>query len=379
MYFLQEKFEEALAELQELISEKKESAFLKKAYVTKGLIEYNLEKYDDAIVTFKMVVENYPKTNEAEDAMESLENIYSTLNRVDDYLKYASLHASLKPSEAKQDSLTFMAAENQFRKNNICKDAVDGYSNYLMKFPNGLFIQKAHFLRAECYNRMNYRTQALEDYEYIIKEKRNSYSEQSFINAARLAYQLKNYSKALGYFQEIQKFGLSEGNILDAKSGETQSLFMLGNYGDCKKSAERLLNSRSVPTETQALANLYLGKSEIENNNLGAAFSALDKVLMLVKDEKAAEARYLQAVIFYKQNKQEKCQNAIYDLTEKLPFFGTWISKGFILLADSYAAQKNLFQAMATLEGLIENEDQPELLEEAKKKLETYKKMEGGQ
>ncbi len=379
MYFTQVKFDEALVVLQQLISERKESAYLKKAFLTKGLIEYNLEKYEDAIVTLKQVVENYPRTNESEDAMETLENIYSTLNRVDDYLKYASIHSNNQPSEAKQDSLTFLAAENQFRKKNICKDAVDDYSNYLKKFPQGLFVDKAHFLRAECYNRMNFRTQALEDYEYIIAQKRNSYSEASYINAARLAFQLKNYSKALQFFQELQKFALSEGNLLDAKAGETQCLFALGNYGDCKKAAERLLNSRSVPTEMQALANLYLGKAEIENNNLGAAFTALEKVLNQVKDEKAAEARYLQAMIYFKQGKQDKCQNAIFDLTEKLPFYGTWISKGFMLLADSYVAQKNIFQAIATLEGLIENEDQPELLEEAKKKLEDYKKMEGGQ
>jgi tetratricopeptide (TPR) repeat protein len=379
MYFTQVKFDEALVVLQQLISERKESAYLKKAYLTKGLIEYNLEKYEDAIITLKQVVENYPRTNEAEDAMETLENIYSTLNRVDDYLKYASIHSNIQPSEAKQDSLTFLAAENQFKKKNVCKDAVEDFTNYLKKFPQGLFVDKAHFLRAECFNRMNFRTQALEDYEYIIAQKRNSYSEAAFINAARLAFKLKNYSKALQFFQELQKFALAEGNLLDAKAGETQCLFALGNYGDCKKAAERLLNSRSVPTEMQALANLYLGKSEIENNNLGAAFTVLDKVLNQVKDEKAAEARYLQALIYFKQGKQEKCQNAIFDLTEKLPFFGTWISKGFMLLADSYVAQKNIFQAIATLEGLIENEDQPELLEEAKKKLEVYKKMEGGQ
>ncbi|MEY4866873.1 MAG: hypothetical protein RLY64_1127, partial [Bacteroidota bacterium] len=344
MYFTQVKFDEALVVLQQLISERKESAYLKKAFLTKGLIEYNLEKYEDAIVTLKQVVENYPRTNESEDAMETLENIYSTLNRVDDYLKYASIHSNIQPSEAKQDSLTFLAAENQFRKKNICKDAVDDYSNYLKKFPQGLFVDKAHFLRAECYNRMNFRTQALEDYEYIIAQKRNSYSEASYINAARLAFQLKNYSKALQFFQELQKFALSEGNLLDAKAGETQCLFALGNYGDCKKAAERLLNSRSVPTEMQALANLYLGKAEIENNNLGAAFTALEKVLNQVKDEKAAEARYLQAMIYFKQGKQDKCQNAIFDLTEKLPFYGTWISKGFMLLADSYVAQKNIFQ-----------------------------------
>ncbi|MFY8132422.1 MAG: tetratricopeptide repeat protein, partial [Bacteroidia bacterium] len=379
MYFTQVKFDDALAVLQQLISERKESAYLKKAYLTKGLIEYNLEKYEDAIVTLKQVVENFPRTNEAEDAMETLENIYSTLNRVDDYLKYASVHSNIQPSEAKQDSLTFLAAENQFRKKNVCKEAVDDYTNYLKKFPQGLFVDKAHFLRAECYNRMNFRTQALEDYEYIIAQKRNSYSEAAYINAARLAFQLKNYTKALQFFQELQKFALAEGNLLDAKAGETQCLFALGNYGDCKKAADRLLNSRSVPIEMQALANLYLGKAEIENNNLGAAFTALDKVLNLVKDEKAAEARYLQAMIYFKQGKQEKCQNAIFDLTEKLPFFGTWISKGFMLLADSYVAQKNIFQAIATLEGLIENEYQTDLLEEAKKKLEVYKKMEGGQ
>lgn len=378
LYAQKEDFSNALIQLEKMTKERSESQMLKTALVMKGLMLYNLDRSEEAIAAYKQVIESYPHTEEAEDAMEGLENIYTGMNQVDEYLKYVSAKGGNKPSESKQDSLVWNAAENSFNQKKDCKEAVANYTNYLNKFPSGIFSQKARFKRAECNNRLNNRTAALADYESIINEKRSTYSEVSYASAAQLAYQLKDYKKALGYYQELQKFAQSEANLLNSKAGEVKCLFELGSYGDCKKAAEKLLNSRAVPTEMLALGNLYLGKSELENGNTGTALLALEKVYNLVKDEKAAEAKYMIAVIQFRQGKYEKCQNTIFELSEKLPYFSVWVSKGFILMAESFAAQKNYFQAIATLEGLIENEDNAELKAEEQTKLEAYKKLENG-
>ena len=56
-----------------------------------------------------------------------------------------------------------------------------------------------------------------------------------------------------------------------------------------------------------------------------------------------------------------------------------FIAKAFILLSDIYAAQDNVFQAKATLESIIENHDDEDLVNVARKKweliLESEKEM----
>ena len=47
-----------------------------------------------------------------------------------------------------------------------------------------------------------------------------------------------------------------------------------------------------------------------------------------------------------------------------------WIAKGFILLSDVYVKQGNNYQAKATLNSIIENHDEEDLINEAKLKLE---------
>ena len=50
------------------------------------------------------------------------------------------------------------------------------------------------------------------------------------------------------------------------------------------------------------------------------------------------------------------------------PNYGEWISKSFLLLADTYVKQNDLFQAKLTLQNLIDNYD-GELKQEAEQKL----------
>jgi hypothetical protein len=54
-----------------------------------------------------------------------------------------------------------------------------------------------------------------------------------------------------------------------------------------------------------------------------------------------------------------------------------WLVKSFILLADVYAEQDNLFQAKATLQSIVDNYNGDQaLIDEAKRKLQKVKDAE---
>jgi TolA-binding protein len=45
----------------------------------------------------------------------------------------------------------------------------------------------------------------------------------------------------------------------------------------------------------------------------------------------------------------------VFELANEYPAFEYWKAKGFIMLADIYAAKDNLFQARQTLQSIIDN------------------------
>ena len=78
---------------------------------------------------------------------------------------------------------------------------------------------------------------------------------------------------------------------------------------------------------------------------------------------------YNLAYIHFQRDSFELSQKMIFEMVNIFPNYGEWISKSFLLLADNYIKQDDLFQAKLTLQNLIDNYD-GELKEEAQRKLE---------
>src|SRR5690606_19382712 len=117
-----------------------------------GLMHYNQEEYPEAITNYKVVVEGYPKTTEARDALNGIKNIYILQNNVDAFFTYAATVPSSAVTINLQDSVTFQAAELVYNQGN-CKLAITEMSKYLTRFPDGYFAIQARFLRADCYDK----------------------------------------------------------------------------------------------------------------------------------------------------------------------------------------------------------------------------------
>ncbi len=159
---------EALNAYATFVKEHPQHPLVREAYLKMGSIYYNTEQDDKALAIYKTLVEKYPNTKEASTALKSIENIYIAAGNVDDFFTYVKQVSSEKITVSYQDSITYnVASEKYFNKNYI--EAEKGFSQYLEKFPDGVFSEKAHFYKGECAMRRNDFVQALPAYEYVVE------------------------------------------------------------------------------------------------------------------------------------------------------------------------------------------------------------------
>jgi hypothetical protein len=92
-------------------------------------------------------------------------------------------------------------------------------------------------------------------------------------------------------------------------------------------------------------------------------------VLKEIRNAMGAEAKYNIALIQFEKKDLVAARKSVFDLNDNYSAYEIWTAKGFILLADIYVAQKDNFQAKATLQSVIENVDDEGLKNTAREKL----------
>src|SRR5699024_8538743 len=111
----------------------------RKAAAEVGLLYYQDGNYNEAIKTYKWVVQKYPGSDEARMAMRDLKSLYVDLNRVDEYATLAeSMPGGIRMEVTEQDSLTYIAAEKIYLRG-MNSEAKNSFERYLDKYPAGAF------------------------------------------------------------------------------------------------------------------------------------------------------------------------------------------------------------------------------------------------
>jgi len=276
------------------------------------------------------------------------------MNNIDAYFSYArNLGEGSHITTSEQDSLTFMAAERLYMSGN--SGAASQLQQYLQQFPNGSSATNAHFYLAELlYKEGNY-SRANEHYLYVAMQPNNIFTEQALSRSSELIFNAGRYEEALQYFNRLESVANSKWNILKALAGQMRCYFELKNHKEAIQSANRVINHESVNEAWVREANYIAGKSYYLLGNYSAALSPLKLVAGDTKLKQGAEAKFLIADIFYKQNQKKEAENEIMDFISNGTPFQFWLGKSFLLLADIYLDRRDIFQAKHTLRSVVEN------------------------
>jgi TolA-binding protein len=358
----------ALGHFDKLVRERPRSTFAREALLKTGLIYFNNNQNEQAITQLKKVAETYPGTPDAREALNTLRVIYMELNKLEDYFVYAKRMGFGEVSVSEQDSLAFTMAENFYNEGRQA-DAAQAISSYLKNYPNGGFILQAHHYKSKMDIRNNKTDEALKSLEYIIGISNNPYLEEALLDAARIRYDNQEYDKAYTYYSNLYNLSDEPNEKLEALEGKMKSSYFTGKFDEAIESSRQLLANEKARTEQQVQAHYIAGKSLFEIKKYIEAKEALMKTHKLNTGAMGAEAYYLIARISYESNFLDDAENQIFDLAEKYTNQDYWVAKSFILLADIYVKNNNIFQAKETLKSIVDNYKGEDLRQEAARKL----------
>ena len=202
-YLANEQYEQAIKPLNVILTSKNSDAFKPQAYLKLGVSYYNLKDNQNALSNFQKLISTYPNSPESDEAIEYVRDIFIDMQRPDDFVAF--MQKSGKPvSYSEQDSFTFITAQSAYN-NHSYESALQGFNNYLSKFPNGKYFVEANYMTADIYNTRKDFSHALTYYNTVAQNAPNSYAEQSVLQAARIAYfELKDYKQAEQYFDAVK-------------------------------------------------------------------------------------------------------------------------------------------------------------------------------
>jgi tetratricopeptide (TPR) repeat protein len=162
------------------------------------------------------------------------------------------------------------------------------------------------------------------------------------------------FADALEIFGQLENISNAQTKIR-AVAGKMRCLFSLENYKEAIDEASRLKKTEKVTDPLLKEASFITGKSNYKLGNYDLALSGIKDAASETKTARGAEAKYLLADIYFKQQNLAASEKEAMDFIDKGTSFQYWLAKTFILLSDIYVTRKDDFQAKHTLQSLIEN------------------------
>ncbi|MFM2360379.1 MAG: hypothetical protein RLY16_2372, partial [Bacteroidota bacterium] len=364
-----EQFDAALPYLTKIIEHPASGGLKPKALLKSGLCLYNLDKNAAALVSYKQLIQQFPQSPEAQEALANIRSIYIEQGNPDEYVTLMNQNG-IQVSVSEADSITFTAAELRYTSND-CNGAIQGFTNYLNKYPAGSFSLEANFFAAECYVKNQNFAKAVEHYGKVNERGLNRYFERATLAAARTSYlELKDYAGAKKYFLSLKAGAVSQENQLEAARGLVRCFYQLKDYEQANEIAKDLLARKGISTDDKSIGWLVLGKSLQNAKDFTGAISAFKSCAAINKSAWGAEARYGIALSQFQLNNMVAAEKAAQTVIRETNGYDYWVTSAYILLGDIYLNAGDYFNAKATYQSVAEHAIITELKTSAQEKLD---------
>jgi TolA-binding protein len=375
------KSELAIEALKKMVGSYKNSELINTALLRLGLIAYNAGNKQGAIDYYKQIFAYNPEKEEADAALAALREIY--IKDIGDSEAYASFLETIpgyKVDNIGRDTLAFDAAETAYEGGNY-ERAINAYTDYIRKYPNGTNILPAYYHRGDSYMVLEQWSNALKDFEIVVGKGQSRHYHDALKKAAAIAYHNeKDFRKAYDYYNRFELIAATPQDKFEAQLGSMRSAYRLGDITAVQTAARKVSSNPNASQEQVATANFYLGKIAYDRKELSPALESFLLVIKNSDNEQTAEARYLVAHIYYQQRNLDKAKDQCLKNNNESASYPYWVGKSLLLLSDVFAEQNDLFSARTVLEALIENYSNKtdEIIPTARQKLQLINQQSAG-
>lgn len=365
----------AVTHFSTLISSAQTSRFVPYAYSRRAAAHYNLKNYGQTADDYIAVVEKYPAHPAGADVLLPLQEALRLANRSEEFDKYLAQYKQANPDAKGIESIEYESAKSHYFNQQYPK-AIDALAAFLRNYPQSHQVIEATYYQGESYYRLKDYSKALELHRQVCADPTFSMLNKSVARVAELEFRQQQYKEAVLTYDRLLRLATNKKDEFTALNGLMESHFLLAQYDSADTFARRIQALGSVNANAQSKASLFLGKSAKARGDYETAEDEFLATLNTAQDEYGAEAKYLLAEIFYLKGEHAACRETLIALNQDFAAYEDWVGRSFLLLADSYLATNEVFQAKGTLRSLIENFPGQEVKNLAAERLKTIEAQE---
>ena len=346
---------EAIKVLQELIAKFPDSPVASQAGIQLGQLYYNAGNYPQSVAAYKRVIEKFPGSEDARNALISMETVYRDMNDIESYINYAnSLPGGLRIAPSRQDSLTFLAAERVYMKGSK-SEAQQALVRYLQSYPDGAFSSDANYYLGVMADEKGNKNEALGYFRKVIDAGNTKFMENALLYAAQAEYEKGNYRQALADYAKLANMSRNAVNRQEGLMGLVRTQMKLENYNEVVRAATDLLGSAALSPEMATEARYLRGKAYQQLKDPDKAMADFQAIAGDTRSVYGAEAQFILADTYFRWKSYDRAEAQVKDFMQKGTPHQYWMARAIIVLADTYAARGDAFQAKQYLQSLKAN------------------------
>jgi predicted negative regulator of RcsB-dependent stress response len=139
---------------------------------------------------------------------------------------------------------------------------------------------------------------------------------------------------------------------------------------DASRAADKVAANPDATSDLKAEAGSIVARNLLDGNDLDGAYAKFKTIAASSSNALGAEAKYHMAYVRHMQGRFRDAEKEVFELVKKYPAYDHWKARAFILLGDVYVQLDDRFQAKATLQAVIDNSTEPDLVAQARQRLD---------
>ena len=370
IYMEETSYQAASVSFSDLLSTKPNSPFVPYALEGRAVANFSLQNYDQTVKDYSTILNNHPNSENAETALKGLQETLALQGRSGEFSDYLTKYKGANPSNGSVQSLEFEAAKGTYFDKNYAQ-AIRGFENYLKGYPQSAQRADALYFLGDSYLQVGDTDQALAQFKTLEREPASPQRIRAMQKIGVIELERGNFAQAIPYLETSVQNARSKPEEAEAVQGLMVANFETRNYQQAITQAERLATLDGVIPESSPKALLVKAKSQNALNQKPQAELTLTALVADYKTEQGAEGLYLLALALQEKGEITQSNELIFDQSGPFVNYDYWYGRTFLLLADNYVKSGEEFQAKATLESIVENSTNPEIKEMAQSKLQT--------
>ena len=208
-----------------------------------GLIYRTQGKGNKALDQFKSVVEDFPNTAESREALGLAKIQFAELDQLTGYVDWIQTLTGTDIGQGQLDSTLYNGAYDRYSFGD-CEGTLKGMTDYLNKFPDGIFRVPANYYLAECAFSQGQDSLAQKAYEFVAASGELSFRKQTVERLASLYYAEQDFEQAFYYYEQVLGLVGNADEGRRARLGLMRCAKSLDNVPVVMQYAESLLQMR---------------------------------------------------------------------------------------------------------------------------------------